>query len=176
MRKSSLADIDFSLFVRLGHDGHCAGGGVNTALRFGGRNTLHTVSAGFKLQAGVYVFTHNTGDDFTIAAVFPFVGADHFYLPAAGFRVPGVHAEQVASKNRSFITTGTGTDFKEHVVGIVRVFGQQQDLQFLTLGFQALGSVTNFFFREFFHLVIAFIQHGPWLLRGLPESGDTHGS
>ena len=118
-----LADIDLFLLVRFGHNGHCASGGVNTALRLSRRNALNAMGTGFKLELGVDIFTDNSGDNLLVAAMFTLVGADYFHFPAVLLGKFAVHAEQVTGKNSRFVTARAGPYFQKDVMGIVGIFG-----------------------------------------------------
>ena len=63
--------------------------------------------------------------------MFAFVGAHDLHAPAAGFRIAGIHPEQIAGKQRRFVTAGTGAHFNKRVAFIVRIARQQQNLQLL---------------------------------------------
>ena len=116
--------LDVFEFVRFRHDGDGAGGGVDTALAFGGRDALHAVAAGFKFQTAVCAQADNAGDDFFIAAQLAFVGGNDFDLPAVALGVAAVHAQQIACKQRGFVTARSGAHFDEDVFVVVGIFGQ----------------------------------------------------
>ncbi len=80
---------------------------MNTPLRFGGRHTLHAMAAGFKFQPTVNAVAAEFGDHLFETAVFTFVGAEDLHLPATRFRIAAVHAEQIAGKQRRFVTAGS---------------------------------------------------------------------
>ena len=87
--------IQFNVFefVRFGHDGDGTGGGVDTALAFGGRNALYAVTTRFKFQTAVCAQADNAGDNFFIAAQLAFVGGHDFNLPAVALGVAAVHTQ-----------------------------------------------------------------------------------
>ena len=60
----------FAHFVRFGQDGDGTGGGMDTALRFGGGHALHAMRAGFEFQHGVGALADDARDDFLVAAHF----------------------------------------------------------------------------------------------------------
>ncbi len=128
--KVGWVQFDVFQFVRFGHDGNGAGGGVDAALAFGGGDALHAVSARFKFQTAVRPGADNTGDDFFIAAQFAFVGGHDFNLPTVALGVAAVHTQQIAGKQRGFVAARSGAYFDEDVFVVVGIFGQQQFLQF----------------------------------------------
>ena len=98
-------------FVLFGQDGHGAGAGVDTALRFGGGHALYTVRAAFELQAGIHLAAGHAAHHFLIAAMFAAALRKQLYLPALCVGVLAVHAEQIASEDGGFIATRRGTNF-----------------------------------------------------------------
>ncbi len=117
-------DLDCFGFVGLRHHGNRAGRGVNAALGFGFRHSLHPVRTGFKFQRAINTIAREAGDDFLETAVLPFIFAEHLDLPPAFLGIAGIHAKQVAGKDSGFIAPGAGTDFQEHILGVIGVFGQ----------------------------------------------------
>ena len=101
-------------------------GSVDAALGLGDRYTLDPVSAGFKLQPGVSTFTFDHEGDFLVSADSDLIFRKDLNMPAAGFRIMGVHAEKVCRKQCRFIAAGTGTDLNDDIFGIPRVLGDQQ--------------------------------------------------
>ena len=55
--------------------------------------------------------------------------AKQFQSPAAQFGIAGVHAQQIAGKQRRLIAAGASANFQEQVAGVVRIARQQQQLQ-----------------------------------------------
>ena len=117
-------DLDRFGFVSLRHYSNRAGRGVDAALGFGFRHSLHPVRTGFKFQGAINAIAREAGDDFLETAVLPFIFAEHLDLPPAFLGIAGIHAKQVAGKDSGFIAPGAGTDFQEHVLGVIGVFGQ----------------------------------------------------
>lgn len=95
---------------------------MNTPLRFRRRYALHAMAAGLKFQSPVNAFSANLGNNFFKPAMFAFAGAHDLYPPATRFSVTAVHAEQIAGKQRRFITTGSRTHFEEGVTFVIGVF------------------------------------------------------
>ena len=103
---------------------------MDAALRLGDRHALHAVPAGLELQARVHAAALDAHDHFLVAAVLALVRADDLALPAPGFRIAQVHAQQIAGKQRRLVAAGAGADFQKDVATVVRVGRQQQVLQF----------------------------------------------
>ncbi|CPR47227.1 Uncharacterised protein [Salmonella enterica subsp. enterica serovar Bovismorbificans] len=115
-------------FRQLRHHGDGTGGGMDTPLRLGRRNTLYAVSAGLKFQPAIHAVAADFGDDLFITAMLAFAHAHDLHAPAARFGITAVHAEQIAGKQRGFVAAGAGANLKERVSFIVRIFRQQQYL------------------------------------------------
>ena len=139
-------------FVRLGHDGHRAGAGVDAALGLGFGHALHAVAARFKAQAAIDVVALDAQHHFFEAANLVFIGAHDLHAPALLGGVAGVHAREVAGKQGRFIAAGAGADFHEGVAFVVRVFGQQQALQFVFQLLQLLIGAGDFFLGHLGHI------------------------
>lgn len=150
-------DIRHFRLRQLRHHRHRTGGGVDTPLRLGGRHALHAMAAGFKFEPAVDAVAADLGDHLFKAAVFTFVGAEDLHLPAARFRVTGVHAEQIAGKQRRFVAAGPGAYFHEGVTLVIRIFRQEQDLQLLLQLFAFIFGVPQLFLRHFAHFRI--VEH-----------------
>ena len=115
--------------LRLGHDGHGGGGGLDTAGGFRFRHTLHPMGARFKFQAGVSTRTFHRSYDFLHAAQLRLVEGHHVQREAPALGVHGVHPQQVGGKQRALLAADTGPDLQHHALVVVGVFGQQQTLQ-----------------------------------------------
>ncbi len=78
------------------------------------------------------------------------------FQPCVG-GVAGVHARQVAGEQGRFVAARAGADFHEGVARVVRVFGQQQALQFV-FQLQQLGfGAGDFLLRHLGHVGVG--QH-----------------
>jgi hypothetical protein len=78
-----------------------------------------------------------------IAAQLGIAGRDDLDAPALALGVAGVHAQQVAGKQRRLVAAGAGADLEEDVALVVGVAGQQGGLQLgvdARLGFRADSS------------------------------------
>ena len=140
--------------VELREHGHRAGGRVNTALGFGRRNALHTVSARLKLQFRIGAVSDHADDHFLIAAKITLALRDNFRFPALTLGIAHIHAEQVARKKRRFIAARAGTDFQEDVPLVVRISRQQHDLEILIELLKLLAALRELRLGEFLHVGI----------------------
>src|SRR5271165_329468 len=101
------------------------------------------------------------GDDFLQSTNRRFRCREHFYLPVLRFGVTGVHAEDLRRKQGSFIASGARADFKDHVLLVVGILGQKQDLQLFFYTLKALFELGQLFLRVGEHVGIALVgQHG----------------
>src|SRR5690606_35457463 len=103
-------DLDGGLLVRLWQYHHGAGGGVDAALGFGFRHTLHAMGAGLELELCVDIVALDAGNHFLETAVLALVGRQHLDTPALLLGITRVHAEQVAGEYRRLVTASTGAD------------------------------------------------------------------
>ena len=156
-------DLDHGGFVLLGQYGDCASAGVDTALSLGGRHALYAVATRLKLERTINPVARRTRGVFQadhylfVATQLTLRFAHYLGTPAHAFGVTAVHAQQVGCKQGRFVTTCTRANFDEGGACVVRVFGQQQPLQF---GFQLrdFGLRTgHFLLRHFGHVGV--VQH-----------------
>ena len=69
------------------------------------------------------MITDYPADNFLETTVFALVLADDLDLPTLGFCIAGIHAEQIAGKNRRFITASTRPNFQKHIAAIKGILG-----------------------------------------------------
>ena len=77
------------------------------------------------------------------------------------FGIAVVHAEHFGREERGLIAAGAGANFKNYVLLVVRIFRQQQDLEFFLDGADARFEFVQLFLRVRPHLRIFFVgEHG----------------
>ena len=103
---------------------------MDAALLLGHRHALHAVHAALVFQLAVDLVAADQRDDFLQPAHGRFAAGGDFHLPALRFRVARVHAEDLGGEERGFVAARAGADFEHHVLLVVGVLGQQQDLEF----------------------------------------------
>ena len=136
IRRSLSLICDVDLFG-LRQDRHGGGRRVHASLRLGGRHALHAVHAALVLQLAVGAAPLDRGDDFLQAADAGLVAREHVELPALTFRVLAVHAEQLGGEQRRLVAARAGADLEHDVLLIVRILGDEQDLE---LGQEAVAA------------------------------------
>ena len=104
---------------------------MHAALRLRGGDTLNAVHAALVLQRAVHIVARHRTDDFLEASGRAFVGAGDFQPPALALAVFGVHAEEVAGKERCLIAARASSDFQDGVAAVLRVGGDEQEFDFL---------------------------------------------
>ena len=104
---------------------------MNAALRLGGRHPLHAVAARLETQTAVDLIARDAQHHFLVAAKLAGRLAEQLGAPSLALGIAGVHAQQVAGKQRRFVAAGAGANFQISGTRIVRVLGQQQALQLL---------------------------------------------
>ena len=109
-------------------------------------------------QCAVDIGSCDRTHDFFETACCSFRTAGHFELPTFGFAVFGIHAEEVAGEECSFVAAGSTTDFKDGVLGIFGIFGDEHKLDgFFELG-NACFTMRHLFASHFFHLCIVLVH------------------
>ena len=94
-----------------------------------------------------------------------FAGRGHFHFPAARFGEARVHAEDFGREQGGLIAARAGADFEDHVLLVVGILGQQQDLQlFFDLRQLRLQS-RDFFLGHGAQVGVGFLQHGARFLK-----------
>ena len=119
--------IDFHV-LRLGHDGHGGGRGVDAALGLGFRHALHAVAAALELQLAEDALAFEAQDDLLEAAQLGRRHVEHLDLPAVVLGVVLVHFVQIAGKQGRFFAAGAGADF-QHAAGAVGVLAADGHVQ-----------------------------------------------
>ena len=156
MRMSFGLDLDVHVFgFRQHSDRH--GRSVNAALRLGLGHALHAMHAALVLHARIHAVAFDDGDDFLQSADARLRRREHFHLPALGFGVAVVHAEDLRREQRGFVAAGSGADFQDDVLLVIRILGQQQHLQLFFDGANALFQAIELLLRIGAHLGIALV-------------------
>ncbi len=125
-----LVDVDLYV-VGLGEDGDGSGAGVDAALGLGLGHALDAVHAAFVLEAGEGALAVELEDDLLVAALLTLVGGDDFGPPALALGVARVHAVEVAREEAGFLAARAGAHLDDDVALVVRVPGQEGELDAL---------------------------------------------
>ena len=133
---------------------------MDAALLLGHRNALHAVHAAFVLELAVDLVAADQRDDFLEPAHGGFAAGGHFHLPALRFAVARVHAEDLGREQGGLVAAGAGADFEHHVLVVVGIFGQQQDLELLFELKLLRLQLRHLLFGHGFELGVLFLQHG----------------
>ena len=120
-------DGDVHLFG-LGHYGHGASRGVDAALGFGLGHALDPMDATLKAKQRIGALALNLHHRFLQAALVRLVFVQHRRLEAPPLGEAHVHAENLRGEERGLLATGAGPDFKDDVLGVERVLGDEQPL------------------------------------------------
>ena len=137
-----LANLNLFGLIHLRENQHTRRGGVNTSLRFGCRNALHTVHTALIFQVRPHTFgglirgAFNRNLRILIAAHIGAGGGNNLGFPAFVLGVPHVHAQQVARKQRRLVAARASFYLKNHVTAIIRVTRDEQAAQFLPRRFK----------------------------------------
>ena len=130
---------------------------MHAALTFGLGHTLHAVYAALELEPRVHLIACHAEHDFLVAAQLGLGFVHDLGLPAALVGVHRIHAVEVSGKQRAFLAACTAANLNVDILLVVRVLGQQQDLQLsLQTGNIALG-LLQLLLRQLFHVRVG--QH-----------------
>jgi hypothetical protein len=111
--------------------------------------------AALVLQAAVHALAFNRDDGFLQSAAAGVAARHHVELPALTLGVARVHPEQVTGKERCLVAARAGADFEDDVFLVVRILGNEQDLQVLQQGVASCGERAELLFGQLAHLRIA---------------------
>ena len=151
---------------------------MDAALGFGLRHPLHAVTARLEFHDAIDPLTVDLDDHLLEATMLALVGIDDLGAPPLALGKTRIETEQITGEDRRLIAPRPGADFQITVVVILRILGQQQDLQLLLdqldgrLGFGELllGHGSHLGIIAFEHLEHS-RQIGTDLLEAL-ETGD----
>ena len=168
-RRTEGVPLDFTLVnlhvesLRFGQYSHRSSRCVYTSLRLGHRHTLHAMHPRFILHRAIHILARHVADDFLVATHSALRERRHREVPALHLAVFRVHAEEVARKQSSLVATRTATDFQRHVLAVLRVGRDEQELDFLLQLRDALLVHGDFLTRHLLHFGV--ILHREHLLR-----------
>ena len=147
--------IDLNIHI-LGFRKHRNGSrtGLDPALCFRLRHTLHAVYAAFELHAGIDSLSCKAENCFLHSAALGLVYVNKLIFEAMTLRIPLVHSEQHSSEKRSLISAGPCPDLHDNISVIVLILGQKHNLQLPYLLFGFLFKLTKLTFCKLLHVPI----------------------
>ena len=147
---AQLRRIELDLIRSVGFRQHRdrAGAGVGAALRFRRRNTLHPMPPRFEPQLAVDAVAFDPKHKLLVAAQITGRLRHDLGAPALPLAVTQVHSGQIGSKQRRLVAPGTRANFDECIARVVRVVGQQGQLQFALQPLDVIARVSNLFLRQ----------------------------
>ena len=155
-------------FIHLRHDRHSHRGGVDSSARLGLRHTLYPVGAALIFHSGIRAVSVDHKRRILESSDSVFIDAHHLRLPSAAFRIFHIHTVDFCRKQCSLVSARSRTQLNNNVPAVVRVFGQQQNLQFLLQFLHPLFRLGKLFLEHFPHFLIIFLfQHGNAVFDGL---------
>ena len=116
--------------------------------------------AGFEFKTRINILSRYARDDFLIAAMFSGVMINDLDIPSMGIGVIVVHAEKIAGENGRFIAAGRGANFKKYIAIVVRIFRQQQGLDFRFELFNQIPRIADFLLGQLADGRIFVREHG----------------
>ena len=104
---------------------------MHATIRLGDGYTLNAMHTRLVLQCAIDISSRYGEVDFLETADGTFVEVGDGELPALRLAKTFVHLEQVAGEETSFVATRSGADFHLHVLGVLRIFRHESNLDFL---------------------------------------------
>ncbi len=108
--------------------------------------------AAFVFQAAERIFPCDGENRFLHAAQLGHAGFKHLGLPAVTLGVSHVHPHQHRAKQRGFLAARAAADFHHDVLLRIRVFRQEQQLNFALSHFEPGRDCIEFFLRHLHHV------------------------
>ena len=116
---------------RLRQHGHRGGGGLDAAIGLRHRHPLDPVDAALEFQPGPGALALDEDAALLHAPQLRLVQLHGVSPPAPGGSVHGVHPQQRRGEQRRLLAAGTRPDLQDHVLPVIGILGQQQELQLL---------------------------------------------
>ena len=117
--------------------------------------------AAFILEARIDAVALDQRDHFLQPAHTRLRRGEHFHLPLLRLGIAVVHAEDFRHEQRGLIAARPSANFEDHVLLVVRILGQQENLEFFLNGHDAGFELRQFLFGVGAHVRIGLIhQHG----------------
>ncbi len=127
-------------------------------MRFGIRDALDTVHAGFELKTGKRAFAFDHEADFFDAAKACIVQGENFCVPVLALCVTGIHAVQVGSKQTSLIAARTCTDFHDDVALVTWILGDQHAFEHFFKRIALFGQGFELHFSQGAHFFVVSLE------------------
>ncbi|MCG3162252.1 MAG: hypothetical protein JMDDDDMK_03493 [Acidobacteria bacterium] len=115
--------------------------------------------ARFVFQARVDLVALDDRFGFLNAAQSRFGNFSDLEFPSHSFGVSRVHSQDFSREQAGLFAASSGADFKDDVLLVVRVFGQQQDFQFFFDRRATLFEFGQFGGGQFAHLFVVGVAH-----------------
>ncbi len=160
-----LIDHNINILIHLRHNGNADGGGMDSsaALRLG--YALHAVYAALILHLGVSALPAYGKLHFLHTADADLIHIDELHAPTLALRIMHIHAVDLCGKKSCLITARARADLHDHVLIIIGILGEQQDLQLLLQLLHPLLGFGELLLQHFPHFLIALaLQHGEGIL------------
>ena len=127
---------------------------VNASTGLSLRHALHAMHAGFMLQFRIDFLAFNQRDGFLHTADSGFGSIENLHLPALAFGIARIHAQDIGSKQGCFIAAGAGANLQNHVLFIVGILRNQQELEVAVSLFELCLQGFNFDLSQLAHVLI----------------------
>ena len=128
---------------------------MDAAARLRGRHALDAVDAALVFELAVDAAPLDHRDHFLQPADAGIAARHHFDAPPLPFGVHRVHAEQLGREQRRLVAAGAGADLEHDVLVVVRILGNEQDLELGEQRVAAHDQRLELFSRQFAHVRVA---------------------
>jgi len=141
---------------------------MNPAARLGGRHPLDAVHAALVLQLAVDAAPLDRRDHFFQAADAGIAARHRLEPPPVALGEHAVHPEELGGEQRRLVAAGAGADFEDDVLLVVRILGDQQNLELRQERLPPRDERLQLLFGELAHVRVA----GGRQLFGLRDVAD----
>ena len=138
-------------FLRNGKNGDRCSGGVDSPLGLGGGYALDAMDSAFVAHGGKHGLARQFEDNFLEAAELGRAGGEGIEFPSPGFGVTAVHPKKIPSKDGSFGSACTRSDFYDGVAVFIRIRWKNRTKDF--------GFCDGFVPSEFGGLLLCHLSH-----------------
>ena len=111
---------------------------MDASLCLGDGHALHTVDAAFVLQHAVHALAGDAHHNLLVSSRGAFACTRDFDFPALALAEADVHACEVAGEESGLVAAGATSHLDDGVLRVLRVFGYEQEFDFLFHAWQGL--------------------------------------
>ena len=145
---------DINIVVHLGHHCHTDGGCVDAPARLCLRHALYPMHAALILQNRVRALPRHHKGHALHAADADFLHFHGLHFPAASLRIVHIHAVNLRRKESRLVAARTRADFYNHILIVVGILWQKENLQLVLQLLHTLLCLGKFLLQHLPHIVV----------------------